>query len=92
MSSRDSALAGEEKQGRRGRRRCVEEGGSASEGWWSPGGAGRLGGAPTAARSQPMAGKNWRRRPAKLPSWLEVGDDWVGCFANSEKFRGLIVK
>ena len=31
--------------------------GGASEGWWGLGGAGRLGGTPTAARGQPTTGK-----------------------------------
>ena len=58
---------------------------------WGQGVARRLGGAPTAARSQPTAGKNRRRRPAKLPSWLEVGDDWEDLVAKREKFRVLSV-
>ena len=71
-------FAGKANQGRRGRRRCVEEGGSASEGWWGPGGAGRLDGAGSR-----WAGNRGGGGGAEFPAELEVGDKVRDLFANS---------
>ena len=49
------------------------------------------GGAKQGQGQFPAAVKPRRRHPCASPEKLEVGDDWVGSFANSEKFRGLNV-
>ena len=50
-------LAGEEIRGGEVGGAAWRKEGGASEGWWGLGGAGRLGGTPTAAQGQPTAGK-----------------------------------
>ena len=62
----------------------------AGEGW-GLGGAQKLGGMPTAARSQPTAGKPRRRRRSKAPVRWEEEDEQGDYFAKTEKFRGLTV-
>jgi hypothetical protein len=59
---------------------------------WGPGGEGRLGGAPTAARGAGGRGKKpRRRRPTEAPVKWEFEEGGRDLVVKTEKFRGLSV-